>query len=96
MAEIAPFMLFIFGGFPIALGSVNILCIDLGTEIMPAVSLAYELPESDLMKRNPRNPYTDRLVGDKLISTAKLVSFKLLFKFSGLLFNYGRARIPTL
>ncbi len=22
------------------------------------------------MKRNPRNPYTDKLVGDKLISTA--------------------------
>ena len=70
IAEITPFMLFIFGGFPLALGTVTILCIDLGTDIVPAVSLAYELPESDLMKRNPRNPYTDRLVGDKLISTA--------------------------
>jgi len=70
IAEITPFMLFIFGGFPLALGTVTILCIDLGTDIVPAISLAYELPESDLMKRHPRNPYTDRLVGDKLISTA--------------------------
>ena len=70
IAEITPFMLFIFGGFPLALGTVTILCIDLGTDIVPAISLAYELPESDLMKRNPRNPYTDKLVGDKLISTA--------------------------
>jgi sodium/potassium-transporting ATPase subunit alpha len=69
IAEIAPFILFIIGGFPLALGTVTILCIDLVTEIVPAISLAYELPESDLMKRNPRNPYTDRLVGDKLIST---------------------------
>ncbi len=69
IAEITPFMLFIFGGFPRALGTVTILCIDLGTDIVPAISLAYELPESDLMKRHPRNPYTDRLVGDKLIST---------------------------
>jgi sodium/potassium-transporting ATPase subunit alpha len=48
IAEITPFMLFIFGGFPLALGTVTILCIDLGTDIVPAISLAYELPESDL------------------------------------------------
>lgn len=29
---------------------------------VPAISLAYEAPESDIMKRQPRNPYSDNLV----------------------------------
>lgn len=29
---------------------------------MPAISLAYEAPESDIMKRQPRDPYRDNLV----------------------------------
>lgn len=29
---------------------------------VPAISLAYEAPESDIMKRQPRDPYTDNLV----------------------------------
>ena len=66
--EMSPFLMFITLGIPLALGTVTIICIDLGTDILPAVSLAYELPESDLMKRYPRNPYTDKLVGSKLIS----------------------------
>lgn len=28
-----------------------ILCIDLGTDILPAISFAYEPPESDIMDR---------------------------------------------
>ena len=29
---------------------------------VPAISLAYEAAESDIMKRQPRNPFTDKLV----------------------------------
>uniref|UniRef100_A0A2M4B599 Putative secreted protein n=1 Tax=Anopheles triannulatus TaxID=58253 RepID=A0A2M4B599_9DIPT len=29
---------------------------------VPAISLAYEAPESDIMKRRPRDPYRDNLV----------------------------------
>ena len=32
---------------------------------LPAISMAYEKPESDIMKRPPRNPQTDKLVGHK-------------------------------
>ena len=32
--------------------------------------MAYEGPESDIMKRNPRNPFTDKLVNERLISMA--------------------------
>ncbi|KAJ8925600.1 hypothetical protein NQ315_009440 [Exocentrus adspersus] len=36
--------------------------------MVPAISLAYEEAESDIMKRPPRNPQTDKLVNDRLIS----------------------------
>ncbi|CAB4053964.1 ATP1A [Lepeophtheirus salmonis] len=68
--EISPFLLFIIADIPLPLGTVTILCIDLGTDIIPAISLAYEEPETDLMKRPPRNPYSDNLVNSKLISMA--------------------------
>lgn len=37
---------------------------------MPAISLAYEAAESDIMKRQPRNAKTDKLVNERLISMA--------------------------
>merc|ERR1712073_112696 len=48
----------------------TILCIDLGTDMVPAISMAYEQAESDIMKRQPRNPFTDKLVNERLISMA--------------------------
>lgn len=37
---------------------------------VPAISLAYEAAESDIMKRQPRNPFRDKLVNERLISIA--------------------------
>ncbi len=37
---------------------------------VPAISLAYEAAESDIMKRQPRNPLRDKLVNERLISIA--------------------------
>nr|XP_025036570.1 sodium/potassium-transporting ATPase subunit alpha-2 [Pelodiscus sinensis] len=68
--EITPFLLFIIINIPLPLGTVTILCIDLGTDMVPAISLAYEAAESDIMKRQPRNPKTDKLVNERLISMA--------------------------
>merc|ERR1711893_379437 len=68
--EISPFLLFIIADVPLPLGTVTILCIDLGTDLLPAISLAYEQAESDIMKRNPRNKFTDKLVNERLISMA--------------------------
>ncbi|GFR07814.1 hypothetical protein TNCT_711131 [Trichonephila clavata] len=68
--EISPFLLFILADVPLPLGTVTILCIDLGTDMVPAISLAYEKAESDIMKRKPRNPGTDKLVNERLISIA--------------------------
>ncbi|XP_074105447.1 sodium/potassium-transporting ATPase subunit alpha isoform X1 [Cotesia typhae] len=68
--EISPFLAFILCDIPLPLGTVTILCIDLGTDMVPAISLAYEQAESDIMKRQPRNPFTDKLVNERLISMA--------------------------
>ncbi|XP_037803104.1 sodium/potassium-transporting ATPase subunit alpha-like isoform X2 [Penaeus monodon] len=68
--EISPFLFFMIASVPLPLGTVTILCIDLGTDMVPAISLAYEAAESDIMKRQPRNPFTDKLVNERLISMA--------------------------
>merc|ERR1712001_91155 len=68
--EISPFLLFILADVPLPLGTVTILCIDLGTDMVPAISMAYEQAESDIMKRPPRDPFTDKLVNRRLISMA--------------------------
>uniref|UniRef100_A0A3Q0QYN0 Sodium/potassium-transporting ATPase subunit alpha n=1 Tax=Amphilophus citrinellus TaxID=61819 RepID=A0A3Q0QYN0_AMPCI len=68
--EMSPFLLFMIINIPLALGTVTILCIDLGTDMIPAISLAYEQAESDIMKRQPRNAQTDKLVNQRLISMA--------------------------
>ncbi|XP_012885947.1 PREDICTED: sodium/potassium-transporting ATPase subunit alpha-4-like [Dipodomys ordii] len=76
--EITPFLLFIIFSIPLPLGTISILCIDLGTDMVPAISLAYESAESDIMKRRPRNPKVDNLVNHRLIGMAygQIVIFK--------------------
>ncbi|PXF41383.1 Sodium/potassium-transporting ATPase subunit alpha-3 [Gracilariopsis chorda] len=66
--EITPFLAFIIVQIPLPLTTVLILCIDLGTDLLPAISLAYENPESDIMRRPPRDSRVDRLVNRRLIS----------------------------
>ena len=68
--EISPFLLFICADIPLPLGTITILCIDLGTDMVPAISLAYEKAEADIMKRQPRDPLHDKLVNERLISLA--------------------------
>lgn len=66
--EITPFLAFIIVQIPLPLTTVLILCIDLGTDLLPAISLAYERAESDIMRRPPRDSRVDRLVNRRLIS----------------------------
>lgn len=46
--------------------------IDLGTDMVPAISFAYENPELDIMERKPRSAKLDHLVNTKLIYFAYL------------------------
>ncbi|XP_030246479.1 sodium/potassium-transporting ATPase subunit alpha-like [Drosophila navojoa] len=65
LPEITPFLFFVMFDIPLALGTIPILCIDIGTDMLPAISLAYEKAESDIMCRMPRDPHEDRLVNKK-------------------------------
>ena len=68
--ELVPFLLYILLSIPLPLGTITILAIDLGTDLLPAISLAYEKPETDIMTRKPRHPQKDRMVNERLIGFA--------------------------
>lgn len=53
--EVMPFMVSAsFTNIPLALNAHQILAIDLGTDLIPAVALGMEKPEPDVMERPPR------------------------------------------
>ena len=64
--EITPFLIFILASIPLPLGIVTILFIDLGTDLVPAISLGYEKAESNIMERKPRDAKRDKLVNNRL------------------------------
>src|SRR3989338_5440456 len=53
--EIIPFIIFALFNVPLAMTVVLILCIDLGTDMLPAIGLGAEKPEEDVMKQKPRS-----------------------------------------
>ncbi|XP_049874468.1 sodium/potassium-transporting ATPase subunit alpha-like [Pectinophora gossypiella] len=63
--EIIPVLMFILFSIPLPLGVMTILCVDLGTDMWPAVALAHEGAERDVMARPPR-------VHDPLVSSRML------------------------
>jgi len=85
-SEVVPFLLFFVAEIPLPLTTVLILCIDLGTDLFPAISCAYEEAESDIMSRPPRNPNKDKLVGWRLFFFAYLQIG--LIQVSGVMFTY--------
>ncbi|CAN8071184.1 unnamed protein product [Agarophyton chilense] len=70
--QLIPFLAFITLRIPLPLTTVLILCIDLGTDIFPAIALAYETPESDIMRRPPRDATRERLLNPRLLSFCTL------------------------
>ncbi|XP_044019378.1 sodium/potassium-transporting ATPase subunit alpha-B-like [Aphidius gifuensis] len=68
--EMLPMLSSILFSIPLPFVIELVLCIDIGTDLLPAIALAYEKAESDIMKRPPRNPQTDKLVNSRLISIA--------------------------
>ncbi|KAK3601218.1 hypothetical protein CHS0354_040401 [Potamilus streckersoni] len=68
--ELIPFLALILFNIPLPLGTIAMLFICLGTDMVPAISLAYESAENDIMKRAPRDPIKDKLVNERLIGMA--------------------------
>jgi magnesium-transporting ATPase (P-type) len=59
--EAVPFIVFVLFGVPLPLTIMQILAVDLGTDLLPALALGAELPERDVMHRPPR-PRNARLL----------------------------------
>ncbi len=74
-------------GWPFPLSAVQILYLNLATDGFPAVALAVDPPEADLMRRSPRDPrsgiFTKRVVTLMLTGSVWLaLSTLLLFRWS--------------
>jgi len=59
--EIVPFLAFVLLRIPLPLTVMQILAVDLGTDLLPALALGIEKPEPDVMRRPPR-PRSQRLL----------------------------------
>ncbi|HUY47790.1 MAG TPA: cation-transporting P-type ATPase [Streptosporangiaceae bacterium] len=57
LAELAPILAATFAGFPLVpLSALQVLAIDLGSDVLPALALGAERPEPGTMDRPPRPP----------------------------------------
>jgi magnesium-transporting ATPase (P-type) len=53
--ELVPYLVFAFAPVPLALTVIQILAVDLGTDMVPALGLGAEPPDSLVMQRPPRS-----------------------------------------
>jgi len=73
MPEAVPCIFYLFsrGAIPLPLTVMQVLSIDLGTDMVPAIALGTELPEKGIMNRPPR-PRTESLLNRGLLVRAFL------------------------
>lgn len=69
--EIVPYLVFVLFKVPLPLTIMQILAIDLGTDMLPALALGAERPTEGLMSVPPRSP-KERLLNLRLIGRAYL------------------------
>jgi calcium-translocating P-type ATPase len=67
--ELVPFLAFVFLGIPLPLTVMQILAVDLGTDLLPALGLGAEPPEPGIMDRPPR-ARAERLLGPARLQRA--------------------------
>lgn len=67
--EIIPFILMVMFDIPLPLTILQILAVDLGTDMLPALSLGIEKPEPGIMNQPPRSR-KERLLNFKVLSRA--------------------------
>jgi magnesium-transporting ATPase (P-type) len=69
--EAVPFIAMVLFKIPLPLTVMQILAVDLGTDMLPALALGTEPPEPGTMNRSPR-PKTERLLSFKVLARAYL------------------------
>ena len=70
--ELVPYLAFAFARVPLALTVIQILAVDLGTDMLPALGLGAEAPDVGVMQRPPRSR-RDRLLSPELLAHAYLI-----------------------
>lgn len=71
ISELIPYIAFILFGIPLPLTIMQILAIDLGTDLIPALALGSEKPSPEIMERPPR-PKTEHLLTKGVLIRAYL------------------------
>ncbi len=71
VAELVPYIIYVLFRVPLPLTIMQILAVDLGTDLLPGLALGAEKPTKDVMKQKPRTP-KDRLLNAKVLSLAFL------------------------
>ena len=69
--EVVPYLAFVLFRIPLPLTIVQILAVDLGTDMLPALALGAERPDPEAMRRPPR-PRNERLLDAALLVRAYL------------------------
>ncbi|KAI0735310.1 sodium-potassium ATPase [Earliella scabrosa] len=69
-SELMPILLNILIGVPQMLSNIQMILICVATDVLPALSLCLEKPESGLLERPPRNVKTERLADWRLLLQA--------------------------
>jgi potassium/sodium efflux P-type ATPase len=89
VTEAWPFIFQIVFNFPLALTVMQVLAIDLGTDIVPALALGTEAPEPGVMEKPPRS-HREHLVDTPLLLRALvwLGSLQTALCFAGFFFLY--------
>ncbi len=67
--ELIPYLAFVLFRIPLPLTVIQILAVDLGTDMLPALALGAEKPSPDVMQRPPR-PRGERLLSGGLLARA--------------------------
>lgn len=91
--EIVPFLLFIAARIPLGIETIVILLIDLGTDLAPAVALAYEEAEDAIMDKPPRSEH-EHLVGLQMMCVSYgtigvIETFGAFWAFLYVFYDYG-------
>jgi len=69
--ELVPYLAFVLFKVPLALTIIQILAVDLGTDMLPALALGAEKPAPEVMSRRPRRR-SQRLLSGRVLARAYL------------------------
>jgi len=69
--ELVPYLAYVLFRIPLPLTIMQILAVDLGTDMLPALALGAEKPSREVMRQPPRSP-EERLLNLKLLGRAYL------------------------